>query len=309
MTVLKTAIATYPHTKGLKDGTVLVPGVEFEHVEISPIIGAFRRMCRTLDFDLCEMAITTYLTAKAYDKPFTALPVFVLRQFSHSPILYNVKSGVQSPKDLEGKKVGVRAYTVTTGVWARGILATEYGVDLDKVTWVVVDEEHVQEYRKPANVLERPGANLADMLVSREIAAAIGVGKVDSPDIKPLIPDATAAEAAWYRKTGIYPINHMVVIKDTLLQSDSSLAPRLFAGFEAAKAQFLKQLDSGAELPGDAQVLARRRSIVGDDPLPNGVARNRQALEAIVRFAHEQKILPRVVKPEEMFAPNALNPA
>jgi 4,5-dihydroxyphthalate decarboxylase len=307
MTVLKTAIANYPHTKGLKDGTVSVPGIQFEHVEVLPIIGAFRRMCRTLEFDVCEMAITTYLTAKAHDKPFTALPVFVVRQFHHSPIVYNMNSGVQSPKDLEGKNVGVRAYTVTTGVWARGILATEYGVDLGKITWVVVDEEHVQEYRKPANVMERPGANLAEMLVEGELTAAIGVGKVDSPDVKPLIPDAAIAEAAWYRKTGIYPINHTVVINDTLLQSDPSLAPRLFAGFEAAKAQFLKELSSGTELPADAQVLARRRSIVGDDPLPNGLARNRKALEAIIRFAHEQKILPRTVKPEEIFAANTLD--
>ena len=306
MTVLKTAIANYPHTKSLKDGTVSVPGVQFEHVEVAPIIGAFRRMCRTLEFDVCEMAITTYLTAKAHDKPFTALPVFVVRQFHHSPIVYNIKSGVQSPKDLEGKKVGVRAYTVTTGVWARGILATEYGVDLDKITWVVVDEEHVQEYRKPANVTERPGANLAEMLVAGELAAAIGVGKIDSPEIKPLIPDAAAAEAAWYRKTGIYPINHTVVVKDTLLQSDRSLAPRLFAGFEAAKAQFLQQLGSASELSAEAQTLAKRRSIVGDDPLPNGLTRNRKALEMIIRFAHDQKILPRAVEPEEMFAANTL---
>lgn len=306
MTVLKTAIATYPHTKGLKDGTVSVPGVQFEHVEVAPIIGAFRRMCRTLDFDLCEMAITTYLTAKAHDKQFTALPIFVMRQFHHSPILYNLTSGVRSPKDLEGKKVGVRAYTVTTGVWVRGILATEYGVDLGKITWMVVDEEHVQEYRKPANVMERPGANLAAMLVEGELAAAIGVGKIDSPNIKPLIPDATAAEAAWYRKTGIYPINHTIVVKDALLRSDPSLAPRLFAGFEAAKSQFLKQISSGTALAADAQVLAGRRSIVGDDPLPNGLARNRKALEAIVQFAHEQKILPRTIKPEEMFAANTL---
>jgi len=307
MTVLKTAIATYPHTKGLKDGTVSVPGIQFEHVEISPIIGAFRRMCRTLEFDVCEMAITTYLTAKAHNKPFTALPVFVMRQFHHSPIVYNIKSGVQSPKDLEGKKVGVRAYTVTTGVWARGILATEYGVDLEKITWVVVDEEHVQEYRKPANVMERPGANLAEMLVQGELAAAIGVGKVDSPDVKPLISDSSVAEAGWYRKTGIYPINHTVVVKDALLQSDPSLGPRLFTGFESAKAQLLKQLSSGAELPADVQILANRRKIVGDDPLPNGLARNRQTLEAIIRFAHEQKILPRTVKPEEMFALNTLD--
>jgi 4,5-dihydroxyphthalate decarboxylase len=302
MTVLKTAIASYPHTKALKDGAVTVPGVQFEHVEITPIIGAFRRMCRTLDFDVCEMAITTYLTAKAHEKPFTALPVFVLRQFAHSAIVYNQDSGIESPKDLEGKMVGVRAYTVTTGVWTRGVLSMEYGVDLDKITWVIVDEEHVKEYRKPANVIERPGGNLGQMLAAGELAAAIGIGKVDSPNIKPLIPNAAAAEAAWYRKTGIYPINHTIVVKDALIDSDPSVAPRLFAGFEAAKAEFLKQLSSGAELPPDADLLAKRRSVVGDDPFPNGIQRNRKALEAIVRFAHEQKILPRTVEPEEMFA-------
>ena len=303
---LKTAVATYAHTKALKDGTVTAPGIRFEHVEVNPIVAAFRRMVRTLEFDVSEMAITTYLTAKAHNKPFTALPIFVMRQFHHAPIAYNVKSGVKSPKDLEGKKVGVRAYTVTTGVWARGILATEYGVDLDKVTWVVVDEEHVQEYQKPANVLEKPGANLGKMLAEGELAAAIGAGQVDSPDVKPLIASAREAEAAWYRKTGIYPINHTVVVKDSLLQADPTLAPRLFGAFKEAKAAFLKQLDSPASLSGDAQALAQRRSIVGDDPLPNGVARNRKALEAIIQFARDQRILPRAVSPEEVFARDTL---
>lgn len=307
MTVLKTAIATYPHTKGLKDGTVSVPGIQFEHVEVSPIIGAFRRMCRSLEFDLCEMAVTTYLTAKAHNKPFTALPVFVMRQFHHSPIVYNIKSGAKAPKDLEGKKVGVRAYTVTTGVWTRGILASEYGVDLDKITWVVVDEEHVQEYHKPANVMERPGANLAEMLVKGELAAAIGVGKVESPDVKPLIPDAAAAEAAWYRKTGIYPINHTVVVKDSLLRADPTLAPRLFAAFTEAKARLLGQLASGVPLAADAQALAQRRSVVGDDPLPYGLAPNRKAIEAVIRFARDQKILPRKVDLEDVFAGDTMD--
>src|SRR5207245_9597480 len=166
VTVLKTAVATYAHTKGLKDGTVTAPGIQLEHVDVTPITGAFRRMRRTLDFDVSEMAITTYSTARAYGQPFTALPVFVMRQFHHAPIVYNVTSGVASPRDLEGKKVGVRAYTVTTGVWARGILATEYGVDLSKVTWVLADEEHVQEYHKdyPANVVYQAGANLGAMV-------------------------------------------------------------------------------------------------------------------------------------------------
>ena len=308
-TVLKTAIATYPHTKALKDGHVTAPGLQFEHVDISPIIVAFRRMCRGLEFDVCEMAITTYLTARAYHKPFTALPVFVLRQFHHSPIVYNVKSGVASPKDLEGKKVGVRAYTVTTGVWARGILATEYGVDLSKVTWVLNDEEHVEEYHKqyPANVVYQSGANLGGMLADGELAAAIGVGRVDSPDVKPLIPNAREAEAAWYRQTGIYPINHTVVVKDSLLQADPTLAPRLFNAFKEAKAAFLERLRSGAELSGEEQALAQRRSVVGDDPLPYGLARNRTAIEAVIRFARDQQILPQPVSPEEMFARNTLD--
>jgi 4,5-dihydroxyphthalate decarboxylase len=307
-TVLNTAIATYPHTKGLKDGSVSAPGLHFEHLDISPIIVAFRRMCRGLDFDVCEMAITTYLTARAYHKPFTALPVFVLRQFHHAPIVYNVKSGVASPKDLEGKRVGVRAYTVTTGVWARGILATEYGVDLSKVTWVLNDEEHVEEYhhRYPANVVYQAGANLGQMVASGELAAAIGVGWVDSPDVRPLIPNAREAEAAWYRKTGIYPINHTVVVKDALLQADPTLAPRLFNAFKEAKAAFLQRLSSGAELSAEEQALGQRCSLVGNDPLPYGLTGNRPALEAVIRFAHDQQILPRLVSPEEMFPGNTL---
>jgi 4,5-dihydroxyphthalate decarboxylase len=307
--VLKTAIATYPHTKALKDGSVTAPGLQFESIEISPIVAAFRRMCRGLEFDVSEMAMTTYLTARAYHKPFTALPVFVLRQFHHSPIVYHVKSGVTSPKDLEGKKVGVRAYTVTTGVWARGILATEYGVDLSKVTWVLNDEEHVVEYHKayPANVIYQAGANLGAMVASGELAAAIGVGRVDSPDVKPLIPNAREVEAAWYRKTGIYPINHTVVVKDALLQADPTLAPRLFSAFKAAKGAFLQRLSSGAELSSDEQALAQRRSLVGDDPLPYGMARNRKAIEAVIQFAHDQRILPRLVSPDEMFAHNTLD--
>ncbi len=220
-----------------------------------------------------------------------------------------MQSGVTSPKDLEGKKVGVRAYTVTTGVWARGILATEYGVDLSKVTWVLADEEHVEEYHKayPSNVVYQAGANLGAMVANGELAAAIGVGRVDSPDVKPLIPNAREAEAAWYRKTGLYPINHTVVVKDSLLQADSTLAPRLFNAFKEAKAVLLQQISTGAELSGEEQILAQRRSLVGDDPLPYGLARNRKAIEAVIRFAQAQKILPRQVNPEEMFASNTLD--
>ena len=299
---LKTAIGTYGHTAALKDGSVTPEGAEWDMVEVSPIVNAFRRMVRTQEFDVSEMAITTYLAAREYHKPFTAIPVFPVRAFHHAPIAVNTRSGVREPKDLEGKKVGVRAYTVTTGVWARGILATEYGVDLDRVTWVVFDEEHVQEFRPPPNVEHAsPGATIGQLLASGELAAAIGAGQVDSPDVKPLIPDASAAQSAWYRKTGIYPINHMVVIKDALLEQDGSLAGRVYDAFDQAKQMFLRRLDSGQALSGEDEALAKRRSLVGNDPVPYGIQPNRPALEAIIRFAQDQHILSKAVAPEEIF--------
>ena len=157
-TTLKTAVAAYPHTRALKDGSISAPGLRFEQVEVTPIVAAFRRMCRTLEFDVCEMAITTYLTARAYERPFTAIPAFVMRQFHHSPIVCHAKS-VESPRDLEGKKVGVRAYSVTTGVWTRGIFVNEYRLDSSKVTWVVDDEEHVTSLKLPPNVVHAPQGN------------------------------------------------------------------------------------------------------------------------------------------------------
>ena len=145
------------------------------------------------------------------------------------------------------------------------------------------------------------------MLVKGELAAAIGAGAIDSPDVKPLIPSPRDAEAAWYRKTGIYPVNHTVVVKDSLLQADPTLALRLFGAFKDAKELFLQEIASGATLAPDAQAIAQRRGVVGDDPLPYGVARNRKALEAIIQFARDQKILPRAVTPEEMFPPSTLD--
>jgi 4,5-dihydroxyphthalate decarboxylase len=302
-TTLKTAIGSYGHTAALKDGSVRPDGHTLEFVDVSPITGAFRRMVRELEFDVCEMAITTYLAAREYHKPFTAIPVFPVRAFHHTPIAYNTRSGVQNPKDLEGKRVGVRAYTVTTGVWARGILATEYNVDLDAVDWVIFDEEHVQEFRPPSNVEQAErGKNIGAMLAAGELAAAIGAGPVDSPDVKPLIPDAAAAQAAWYRKTGIYPINHMIVIKDSRLAADPALADTIYRAFDQAKQAFVKRLDSGESLSGEDEALARRRGLVGDDPLPYGIDPNRAALDAVIGFAADQHILSSRVEPRAIFA-------
>ena len=215
---LKTVTRTQGNNRALKDGTVKPKTFEFAFEEVDPLIAAFRRMVRGNEFDICEMAITTYICAKAHGKPMTAVPVFVVRAFHHGAILHNTKAGIAKPKDLEGKKVGVnRGYTVTTGVWARSVLQDEHGVDLSKITWVLSGDEHVAEYRPPKNVVPiEPGKKMGDMLASGELAAAIGV-EAGSPDVKPLIPNALEAGLAALRSRGHYPINHTVVIKDELL--------------------------------------------------------------------------------------------
>src|SRR6185436_18576604 len=174
---LKTATRTQGNNKPLKDGVVKPKTFDFAFEEVDPIIAAFRRMVRGNEFDICEMAITTYICAKEHGKPMTAVPVFLVRAFHHGAILANTKVGLKSPKDLEGKKVGVnRGYTVTTGVWARGILQDEHGVDLSKITWVLSGDEHVAEYKAPSNVVPiEKGKDMNAMLISGELVAAIGV--------------------------------------------------------------------------------------------------------------------------------------
>ena len=165
---LKTVTRTQGNNQALKDGSVTPKTFEFDFEEVDPLIAAFRRMVRGLEFDICEMAITTYICAKAHGKRMTAVPVFLVRAFHHGAMLVNSKAGIAGPKDLEGKKVGVnRGYTVTTGVWARSILQEEHGVDLSKITWVLSGDEHVAEYRAPANVVPiEAGKKMGDMLAS-----------------------------------------------------------------------------------------------------------------------------------------------
>jgi 4,5-dihydroxyphthalate decarboxylase len=300
---LKTALVTRPHTEPLKDGRVKPRTFDFEFEEVPVIIKAFRRMVRNLDFDISEMAMTTYLCARAYEKPFTAIPVFPMRAFHHGAILYNVNAGIRTPKDLEGKKVGVnRGYTVTTGLWARSVLQHEHGVDLGRVTWVLSGDEHVAEYRPPSNVVAiEPGKTLEEMLKTGEIAAAIGV-QVDAPDVKPLIPNARDAGFDMLRRRGVYPINHTVVVKNALLDANPDLARDIFTAFAEAKRIYVEDLKHGRTAGADP-VHARVMEITGD-PLPYGIEPNRRALEDIVQFSVEQGILSRPIAVENLFPHN-----
>ena len=302
----RTALATRPHTAPLKDGTIRPPTFEFDFEEVPVIVKAFRRMVTSLDFDICELAMTTYLCARAHGRPFTAIPVFPMRAFHHAAIVYNAKAAIRTPKALEGRRVGVnRGYTVTTGLWARSILQHEHGVDLRKVTWVLSGDEHVAEYRPPPNVTAiEPGRTLEELLASGEIAAAIGI-TVDSPDVKPLIPDAVEAGYEALRRRGLYPINHTVVVKNELLEAGPDLARDIFTAFADARRLYVERLEAGQV--DDADPVHLRVMQLTGDPLPYGVEANRQNLEAIVQYSVEQGILARPFALEELFPANTLS--
>src|SRR5580692_2847517 len=220
---------TQGSTEAVKDGTVRPERYALEFEEAPVLVRAFRRMVRSLDFDVTEMALTTYLCAKSFGKPFTALPVFLVRGFHHAAIVTAADAPRLEPKELEGRRVGVnRGYTVTTGVWARAILQEEHGVDLSRVTWVLSGDEHVEEFQAPANVVRlEKGKTLQDALVAGELAATIGV-QVAHPDVAPLIPDAEEAGFRALARDGHYPINHLLVVKDAVLAAHPNLADRLF---------------------------------------------------------------------------------
>jgi 4,5-dihydroxyphthalate decarboxylase len=304
---LKAVTRTQGNNQALKDGTVKPRTFDFDFEEVNPLIDAFRRMVRGLEFDICEMALTTYVCARAHGKRMTALPVFLVRAFHHGAIVVNTKAGIRSPRDLEGRKVGVnRGYTVTTGLWARSVLQHEYGVDLKKITWVLSGDEHVAEYRPPSNVMPiEKGKKMADMVVSGELVAAIGI-EVDHPDVKPLIPDAQEAGFEALRRRGHYPINHTLVVKDELLSAHPDLAPDIFNAFAEAKRLYVQRLKSGKiEKPTQIDEVHRRvMEITGKDPLPYGIGPNRQALEEAIQSALEQGIITRPVAVEELFARN-----
>jgi 4,5-dihydroxyphthalate decarboxylase len=297
--VLTTLTRTQGANQALKDGTVTPAGFSLKFEEIPVLVKGFRRMVRSLEFDVSEMALTTYLTAREHGVAFTALPIFLVRGFHHGAIRYNTRSGIREPKDLEGRRVGVnRGYTVTTGVWARGILATEYGVDLGGVTWVLSGDEHVASYVPPANVEPAPpGSDLAEMLINGEIDAVIGVD-VDHPDVAPLIPDPEEAAIRALRERAFYPINHLVVVKDSVLQRYPEVGHAVFDAFTEAKQRYVARLRDGAVTD---RVYTLVLQTTGADPLPYGVEPNRAMLEQLMEYALDQRILTKPVGIDEVF--------
>jgi len=312
---LTIAVADYPHTAAVRSGAIPIDGVEAEIVTVKPQIAAFRRMVRQVEFDVCELAATTYIIARAFGAPFVALPIFLQRRFHHAGLLVRPDAGVKTPKDLEGKKVGVRAYSVTTGAWTRGILIDEFGLDSSKVTWVVDDEEHVAQLQLPANVVHTPdGTSLADMMANGELAAGLqgngGVGRTGAPtggwktveaDYPDLFPNAAELEADWYRRTGIYPMHGTIVVKDSVLKEHPWVAASLFKAFSRAKDEWLATLDNGGTGDASDKKYLALRKVVGHDPLPYGLEANRASIAALEATAFKQRLTPRRMTLDELF--------
>jgi 4,5-dihydroxyphthalate decarboxylase len=309
------AISDQPHTAAVRNGSIPIEGVDAEFLTIHPQIAAFRRMVRDVEFDVCELAPTTYIIARAYGAPFVALPIFIVRRFHHSGLLVRPDAHIRVPKDLEGHKVGVRAYSVTTGAWTRGILIDEYGLDSSKVTWVVDDEEHVTQLQLPANVIHAPdGRSLADMMADGELVAGFhgnaGVGRSGSPtggwkeveaDYPDLFPNVEPIETEYYQRTGIYPMHGTIVVKDSVLSEHPWVAKSIFDAFTRAKNEWLDDFDASEPKTASDRKYKKYQEIVGRDVLPYGMTANLKTIRALETYAFAQGLTPRRMSIEELF--------
>jgi 4,5-dihydroxyphthalate decarboxylase len=273
---MQIAIGSYDHTKGLKDGSVSTPGVDFEFVEVSPITRAFRAMATQQAYDLSEMALATYMLARVYNKPILGLPIVLVRSSLLPGLVTSASSASTDPKELNGKTLGIRSYTQTSGVWVRGILQDAFGLDLSSLKWVTFEGSHLDEYTDPANVARAPeGANMADMVKDGSLFAAIGLPAAEG--IRPYLADPAAAEAEWARSSGVRTVNHILTVKQSLVDADPALPSKLTELFERARGS------DGASVP------------------PIGVEPNRKAFETLARYAYEQHVTPTRMTVEELF--------
>jgi 4,5-dihydroxyphthalate decarboxylase len=282
-TKLFTLLGDYPNTLALKRGEIGSDLVDVEFSDIKVANTGFKPLVREAKFDLAELAIVTYLQAKAYGKPYTLLPAPVVARGQHHTLAYNRERGHLEPADLVGKRVGVRAYSVTTGVWVRGILQEQFGVDIDKIRWVTFEDPHVAEYCDPPTVERAPSSrNLAQMLIDGELDAAIVGDKLPDPRLAMLIPDSEMAASAWAEKHGA-PINHMVVIRTEISRTRPEIVREVFRMFK------------------ESRDVAARDGDKSSAQLQFGIEANRAALESIIDIATRQELIPRKWRVEELF--------
>jgi 4,5-dihydroxyphthalate decarboxylase len=282
---LKTNLADYAMTKALKDGAVTSDLVTFDFCGPKVANQGFKAMVRERKFDAGELAIGTFLEAKTYGKPVTLLPAVVMGRFQHQTALRATARGTFGPGDIEGRRIGIRSYTQTTGIWVRGIFKHEYGVDLNKVTWVCNDDGHLAEFKDPPNVERTPADSkkVDQMLLDGEIDGAIlGAEIPNEPRVAHLIPNPKDAALAWYRKYNTVPVNHLFCVDKELADARPDVVVEIFRMLKATKAAMPPSPD-------------------GIDFHPFGVEALRKPLSMIIQYAVEQKIIPREIAVDELF--------
>ncbi|MGA7777396.1 MAG: phosphate ABC transporter substrate-binding protein, partial [Paraburkholderia sp.] len=270
---LRTNLADYAVTKAMKDGRVKSDIVNLDYRGPTPAHNGFKAMVRENRFDAGELAIVTFLQAKAFGKPYVLLPTPISGRFQHHCAGYNLDFGQLNPKDIEGKKVGVRTYTQTTALWIRGILRHEYGVDLDKVTWMTLGDGHLAEYRDPNNCERLPaGSSIPDMMLKGELAAALlGEDMPKDERVRTLVPDAQAAAKDWFARENVVPINHMFVVHQDISKQRPDVVRELY------------------RMVVESRVLAEGVPAVFP---PIGLEANRKGLQLAIDWALDQKIIP-----------------
>jgi len=281
---LRTALGNYPHTAGLKSGAITAPGVALEFEDVKPVNRAFAPMAREQRFDVSEMAIVTYLLARAYDKPLVLLPAVMYGRFQHNTFVYNGARGRLTLQDLPGKRIAVRSYTQTTGVWIRGIVENDYGVDLNNAHWIVQEGAHVAEYKDPPE-LERISMehNLLNMLLAGEVDAVIyGADLPEDARLKTVIENPQDEAQKWFQRHGVVPINHMVVVKQSLVKEQPQVVKAVWEALRKGKA---------STLPAPGAI----------ETTPFGIEATRPALELIISYAHQQRIIPRRYSVDEIY--------
>ena len=282
---LYTLLGDYPNTTALKKGEVTSDLIDFVFADVKVSNTAFKPLVREARFDLGELAIVTYLQAKAYGKPYVLIPATVLGRGQHHTIAYNAERGPLSASDLMGKRVGVRAYTQTTGTWVRGFLADDYKIDPAKIHWVTFEDPHLAEFKDPDFVTRAPeGKTMVQMLVDGELDAAIVGDKLPDPRLALLIDDADTAARKWAEMHGGIPINHMVVIRSAIASSRPDVVKEIY--------RVLRESRRAVPPAADGNVF---------DPWRFGVEPTRRSLEIIIDYSFRQKLIPRMFSVDELF--------
>jgi 4,5-dihydroxyphthalate decarboxylase len=282
---LRTNLADYAMTKALKSGAVKSDLITFDFCGPKVANQGFKAMVRERKYDAGELAIGTFLEARTYGKPVTLLPAVVMGRFQHGHALRATARGTFGPGDIEGRRIGIRSYTQTTGIWVRGIFKHEYGVDLNKVTWVCNDDGHLAEFKDPANVERTPpdGKKVDQMLLDAEIDGAIlGSDIVDDPRVAHLIPNPKDAALAWHKKYNTIPVNHLFCVDKALADARPDVVAEIFRMLKETKAAMAPSPD-------------------GIDFHPFGLEALRKPLDMMIQYSVEQKIIPRSFSVEQLF--------